>query len=249
MKKIFVILFLSLSLVACSTTQRYVKDHEQIVESYNKVIVFPSEVIINSQGIGGKLERKHNYESYLEDLVADESIIALEKAGLSAKFASKRHMHENKIAKFLPSLRDEYDEVKKSLYGAGLDVSKEKAIISGVTLPKIRNFSELLQADAYVMIDYEGVIQTTGSQMMQMAMTLFVPGGSSQSKPDESYTMVVSLVDARSGDVVWANASKAERGSWLGFNKEKAERNQLKNLFYTILYPVKDIKNPKKKKK
>ena len=249
MKKIYIILFLSLNLAACSTTQRHIKDHEKIIESYNKVMIFPSEVIMNMQGIGGKLERKHNYESYLEDLVADESRIALEKVGFNVQFASKRFMHENKIARYLPTLRDEYADVQKSLYGAGLPISKEKAIISGRILSNIRNFSEHLKADAYVMIDYEGILQTTGAQMMQFALAVVLPGGGGQSKPDEAYTMILSLIDARSGEVVWANAARAERGSWLGFNKEKAERKQLKNLFYTILYPVKEIKNPKKKKK
>ncbi len=210
---------------AKTTTMRYNPVYSDVLARQKTVIILPPVAEMNVIDIAGKKQRVYNYEANLEQLAATETDIDLKEMGFKVKIMRRKDCHDLGVYDSYLRLRDQYDDVRRSLYTPLLwEESKAFAITnnlgqSAVVLGKKTN------SDLIVMVDYEGSVKTSGARARDLALSLLV-NGSHANNADNSL-MIIGIIDAKNGNILWTNLGLESRDLFASGMDSFSDKNDI----------------------
>lgn len=203
---ILIILFLS----GCSTgtSVRHISQYQDVLNNYNKVVILPVEVEINSIDSSGKGIRLYDYEYHMEELVRDKVIPEMRDKGFQVKFLSRKEIHDGNLYDAVTKLRMQYKEVANDLYKTTLMDKKDAFEIK-------RNFRDLASilrkatdSDLIMVVDFSGFGKTSNAVALEFVFAVLTKTYSSSA--DSGAVMMIGIIDAHNGDLLWSNVSPSQ---------------------------------------
>ena len=197
----------------CSSTTA-LRQHpslEKQLTTIDRVVVAPPDVNISLVTFTGNNTRLPDQEAQIKPQLISTAKEALETANfefVDIDFESLQQSSES-LAYDLENVKRSYQEAKQTLYAESLqekDIRSVSASIGGTINP----IAEATLADAVLLIDYNGFRKSGGKMTQEWVSTILlgVLTGAIISPIREAGTVHVALLDAVSGDVLWANSSQ-----------------------------------------
>ncbi len=258
MKNLKLLAYLSLLLIlsACSnhlTSVRHNQEYLSYISSHKNVTILPPEVNVSSVS-GSKDTRLYDYEHHLETIIQDNVKTQLENRGFKVQFLNRRAIHDKDLYGDVLRFRTSYDEVMKKLYAINL-IHRKKAGETEVRVSNALPIKEVTGADLILMIDYSSFFKTSSAKTLEFMKTMafaVLTGYAQSSGIDESATILISMIDARTGQLIWSNNfviyNKINAGKKDVKAQDKLDHTRLQLMLKGLLEPLdKSIKNIDKK--
>lgn len=229
--KKFVFIILAFFVISCAelTSVRSKNGYENQLMGKNSILVLPSTAEVYEVGASSK-DRKYDYESYLEKILDDEITILLKNKGYFAHKISKAKAHEKGIYGEILHIKDaNLPEIDKLFNPYEIDVklaSNVDFVINRNLLAKIHNATK---ADVVALLHYHGYSKTSGARALDFAFGVLTGVGSAIT---EGSNLSVSLIDVRTGSLLWSNIAFTVEGIFSsGWNSlSSAEEIDRKNV-------------------
>jgi hypothetical protein len=203
--RVFITLFLAFLLSSCATTMvRRSPDYEKKLTECKEVLVLPPEVKVHTLDISNKRERMYNYEDHLEEMMKNKIVAALRDKRLKVKFLNKRDIYNQKLSDKVAALRNAYNDSHKELYST-LAMKEEEAYAIEKKLGKPAiELGKATKSSIILLTDYSKTVKTNGARTRDFMISMLL--GSHSTDADESL-MIVGIIDARNGSILWTNRS------------------------------------------
>lgn len=208
MRSFYLALVLLVFTTACTkvTSIRYNPGYNNVLSKHQEVIILPPAAEVNTVDIGGKKKRVYNYEANLEQLIAAETNTDLQELGFNVKVMHRKDFHDLGIYDHYLRLRDTYDTARRELYQPLLwEESKAFAIANRLGESAII-VGKKTKSDIIIMVDYAGMVKTNGARALDLTLTLLT-GHDNSSNNAESSLMIIGIIDAKTGNILWTNMS------------------------------------------
>ena len=163
---------------------------------------------INSVDTSGKGTRLYDYEYHMEELIKDKIMPEMREKGFKVKFLSRKDIHDQKLNDAVTRIRTQYKEVANDLYKTKLMDKKQAFLIErnfqqvGTTLGKATD------SDIIILVDFSGYCKTNNAVALQFVFTALT--GMYNTSPDSGAVMMVGMIDAHNGDLLWSNLSSSQ---------------------------------------
>ncbi|MBY0377449.1 MAG: hypothetical protein K2Q33_02650, partial [Gammaproteobacteria bacterium] len=174
----------------------------------------------------------------------------LGKYGFRVKNLSRRQVHEQQLDEEFIKIRTAYNTVRDEVYASGPMMEKKKAsTITNNVGPAAIDLGNKTNSDVILLVDYMGSIKTNGARARDFAISLLI-GTSALLHDADSARIVIGIIDAKTGKVLWANwltHSEDLYSSMLSntSSQEKMESKRLQQIMTNLLDPLKDKKDKK----
>jgi hypothetical protein len=243
---LFRTLLLALALVTCActpkTTIRHAPNFEAVLEKQRNVLILPPTAQIHEVGAFGGKKRLYNYEAEFESLAAEEATIDMKERGFSVKYLRRKEIDEAGAYDAFNRLRNSYDEARRGLYSPLLWEEPKAFALSSNTGPAAAELGQKTMSDLIVMVDYEGAVKTNGARTLEFATTLLA--GRSSGEAADASMLIIGIVDAKSGDILWTNMSVDERDLYRSAfdnlsSQKSTDSKKLEKLIDRIFEPLK----------
>lgn len=244
----FLILLISIFASACSskTTVRHSSNYQAIIAQGNhEILILPPTVAVNSVDIAGKKTRMYDYELFLESIIHDQLIPALQEQGLRPKVIKRKDLFDQHLLNENNRLLNSFDEANKELYKETLWKTEEAFNISKNLGQFAVDIGSKNQTDLLIALDYARDVKTNGARTKDFMVDLLI-GGNNFGQADASI-IIVGIIDAKTGNLLWSNLGSDLRGGFSLENlssEEKAAAGRIKEILETIFKPFKE--EPKK---
>jgi hypothetical protein len=151
----------------------------------------------------------YDYEVHLENKIIEVVKLQLEKQGFKVKKLSRRQIHKQKVEKEISRIRNYYDEAVAELYSKGtlIDLKEAGKVDKNVGQAALE-FSAKTGDETIIMVDYVSSIKTNGARTRDFLISMVAAGfrvGSPASMIAESSHVVIGIIDAKTGQVMWIN--------------------------------------------
>ena len=250
MKKLRLILAITalITVSACAkhTTIRKFTNAESIIQDKQQMTIMPASVEINTMDIAGKLQRMHDYEYSIEDIVARELVKALNEKGYSARHITKRELHEKKLSGNLLDLKNKYDEQLKSSYKTRL-LKEEFAFNSELGVENLqKKIAKKTSSELLVISTYYNTIKTNGARFKDLSLAVlgaYLGNTSIGNYDSEASTLYVGIIDGDNGRLLWNNVAsrgKTVFGSAIDNTQkqEEVDTKYVQDIIEEILKPL-----------
>ncbi|MEQ9116010.1 MAG: hypothetical protein RLN62_04360 [Rickettsiales bacterium] len=248
------LLILLLFTVSCAhlTTERRHPDCEVALSKANCIGVLPAKAEVKTVGLGGSGERKYDYEYRVEEIVADEANKILQEKGYRTKLVRKRDLRKKKAFADFDRSKDRLDEATGDFYTSGELMQKEEAYnIHRNTGRYSRSVGKTTQSDVLLYINYVNNVKKNSARAAGFLLDALQAMGNrgnhsiSRSNNDDADTVVImlTLVDAKTGNVLWSNFSRDVRDIFADFFSGKddaADRKRVRQVIQFTLEPLPD---------
>lgn len=238
---------LMLVLTACSNTT--IRKNANFVESdvlAHEIISLPTEAVVNTVDFGGKKERMHDYEYYIEDKINEALIAYLNQNGVGATLLNKKNIHDKGLSKNALMLRESFDANIEELYKAYvMPEEKAFAITNKVDLHNLVLGNKDNQL--FLLSNYVADVKTSGARTADFlagVASAYFGGHNSSADQAEAAKIIVGLVDAKTGLLLWSNAYTLVKDSFssmfesMGKKSEKVDEERAKHVAETVLRPL-----------
>lgn len=241
-KKFLPLLIVGLLCCGCTptTTLRHHSNYKDSIKSAKDAVIMPVVAEVNTVSFGGKKERMYDYETHIEGMISEIMLSSLVDKGLRVKLLRKKHIHEQHIGDIILSLRKHYNDAREELYSP-LNQEHKKAfnIVKNIG-NSAKALRETIGSDLLIFVDYVGAVKTTGARTLDFASTILL--GDEVSKDADNSSLVIGLIDARGGDVIWMNLGVVQKDIYdCAFDNfsshSKVEKETLTRLITLTLAP------------
>lgn len=213
MKKILSItLLLSIFLMAScanTTTVRHRNDYAKTFKQSRSIVVLPTKAEVNMVEVGGNTKRMYDYEYSIEEVIFKESKQQLRKKGYKVEMLSKSNLKAKNLFSNYELLYEDLGNETASLYATPLmEVEKAYNIENKVGRHAVIIGKET-KGDILFLVNYLNNVQTNGVRALKVAMfVLSAAGGrgdSSHLDGTDQASILLSMVDAKTGNILWCN--------------------------------------------
>jgi hypothetical protein len=224
--RFLLLVFIAITASACAnnTTQRHVPEYRSILGQNRNILILPPEVVVYSVESSGSKKRMYDYEYNLESIIIDQMIPTLQNKGFSARLLSRKEIHEQNLHEEVARLNGIYGTNRDELY-VNKNVGQAAATIGS------KNNSNLL-----LLTDYARSIKTSGLKTLNVMTDLFL--GTRTSAEGDVAVVVVGIIEAKTGRIIWANHEKDIRSSFSSSSDKKVETAQIKYITSNIFKPL-----------
>lgn len=192
------------------TTVRHSANYSAALTKSPNLTLLPAEVIVNTVNVGNQKERMYDYEYHLEGVFTREMTAVLEAKGYHVERLQKADLHKQKLLPIMLDLRSQYGGVRSSLYTPYYMDEKIAFSVHKKVGDKAVELGEKTNSSVFVFVDYAGTVKTNGARARDLALDLLV--GTSNSANVDASSLIIGIVDASTGDVLWANSVKDTQG-------------------------------------
>jgi hypothetical protein len=245
LRSIFLSLLMMLT-ISCTkkTTIRYAANYQDAINKSHQVLILPPNVEVNTVDIGNKKTRMYNYEEHLASLMTEQLTTALQKHGFRTKIFHKKDIKEQELYDSLMLLRKAYNPILEELYSPlDWEIKKATAITKNAGEHTIK-IGEKTESDILIFTDYARNVKTNGARTLGF-ITDFFTGPIYAYKPNElrpilinpsenvdQALMVIALIDAKNGNILWTNFSgiKSDLCSSMLFESSNDKKTDIKHL-------------------
>lgn len=228
---------------ASMTTVRQHPDYKDTIHSCTNMAILPPTAEVNTVDVLKKKERMYEYESHLEKIIHQEIAPAIRAKGYSVQVLSNSDIHNKKLYSSLARVRANYNAAREELYAKPIWKEQEAFVITKNVGPSSADFCSNHKGDMLLMIDYVGVTQTNGARALGFATDLLLGTSSNV----ENSVMVIGIVDAKSGNILWTNMSTTAKDIFSsGLSKlSAADKIDIKNVNRLISFALDKLANKK----
>jgi hypothetical protein len=243
MKMRFLLLVL-VTLVAssCTTTVRHKADYQSSLSGgHNQSLILPPAVEVNIVDLAVKKERLYDYEYHLENIISQDLLIALEKQGLRAKILTRRNLHDQELTRDEAMMRERYVEIREKLYKK-IEMNEKQAFnIDENVGPRASLIGSKNDSSLLVILDYIRISKTGGARTADFMMDAFLR--TNKTDLADRVVIVVGLIEARTGNILWTNLSSNEGGIFSSAIdkssvEDKAEAKRIQGILANIFKPL-----------
>lgn len=229
------IIFISLLLTSCAsyTTIRSKIGYQSKLEGDFKVVIVPPAAEVHTVEFGGKRERMYEYERHIEHVIAHKLTAQLKHRGFNAQIMSRKDIIQANLVKDITILRNQYDARLTDLYKTEI-IEIEKAQNTNVNLGKFAiDFGKKTNSSLIFMVNYHQQSETNGLKAASFVLNVAAValGGQSQEHNNDFATISIGVIDAQSGDLLWANIAKiygaSVNGSGFFTSAEEADNDKI----------------------
>ncbi len=247
---IFFLAFIIMSTIGCAkptTLERYHAGYETEIIRHNEVLIIPPVATIHTVGAFGSKEKMYDYEFNLEDLIQRQMVAAIAEKGYRVQLLHKKTIAEQHLNNLVMPLRDEYALVSKELYTPAR-WEEEKAFSINQNLGKIAiELGEKTHSDLILITDYSGAIKTNGARTADFIGAMLT-GYSNALDNSDSATMLIAIIDAKNGNLLWSNMGHSILGLFNGTQTDKDDIKRIDGMIADILKPLQARNMPIKPK-
>lgn len=212
LRKITLCCFLAFITVGCTnmTSVRHISGYNKTMLAHKEILILPLQIEVYTLDVSNRKERKYDYEDHLEELLKQETLLAIQKSGLRAKLLYKKDIRSQKLDDIVAHVVRSYNNACEELYPSlFLEEGQAFSITQNIGKPAIV-LGEKTGSDLFVLINYSQMIKTNGARTRDFLMSAF---GCPASEADTIF-MSVAIIEAKSGRILWANATpNAQPGS------------------------------------
>lgn len=182
----------------------------------------------------------YDYETHIEGTISDIILTSLADKGLRVKLLRKKDIHDQKLGNIVSNLRRQYNTAREVLYTPlNWDHKKAFSVVKNIG-STTKDLREKTGGDLLIFVDYVGAIKTTGARTLDFATSLIL--GSTAVKDADNSSIVIGIVDAKSGDVLWMNLRVIQKDLYdCAFDnfsdQHKIEKKTLTELITQTLVP------------
>jgi hypothetical protein len=230
--KFLAILLLMFASCAPITT-RQTSNYKEVIAKYNTMVLLPIEVEINSIDAGGKATRFYDYEYHLESLVKDNVIPEMRLRGFQMSFLSRKDAHDRGVYNDVLQLRQKYNEEIKTLHSAQFK-EKNASSIDVNFGQYVTHIGEVENADLIMMVDFSGYARTSGAVALSF-LTGMVTGVYSGGRPSAGSTILISIIDAKTGKLLWNNTAHEADAFFTSSSNNRAKQDKIDNKMIDLL--------------
>lgn len=238
--KLRLIIVLSIIALLCScshTTARHHPNCKELLQQKKSVVILPPNVTVNTLDISGKKQRVHGYEDHLEKAIHTKILKAVEKRGFKAKLLSKKDIYDKDIADKVSNLKKAYNTtLNTKLYKEHLMDRKHAHSTQESVGQSAIDLGKLTNSDLIFITDYSKVIKSSGAKTRDFVVSLLI----GRELAGEVYVMIVGIIDAKNGSVLWTNNNGFQNGV-ISFNIGANEKKDDKELDHIISHNLKDL--------
>lgn len=248
MKRLLNHLTISLLLVlvvscAHQTSERRHPSCELVLHKSNCIGILPPKAEVKTVGLEGtEVKRMYDYEYRIEDIIADEATKVLQKKGYNVKLYRKRDLKNKKIFGDFDRSREGVQEATKEFYSSNVMMDKEQAykIVKNAGRYS-RAVGKVTNDDVLLYIDYLNTVQTNSARLLGFIMDSFAYTNNTAGA--DTATIMFTLVDVKTGNVLWSNISKSMRDLLSDFfsgKDDEADRKRMRLIINQTLDPLPD---------
>ena len=201
-----ILLIFPILLAACAskTTVRHTPNYEATLKRKKNVLILPPVAQVYQVGAFGSKKRVYNYEAEFEALAAEEAEVDLTERGFNVKVMARKNLDEAGAYEAFTHLRNAYESALKELYAQHLWPENKAFNLSKNLGGAAHELSKKTDSDLIAMVDYEGFVKTNGARTLDFisAAVLGVGAGAAAA---ESSVILIGLVDAKTGNILWTN--------------------------------------------
>lgn len=232
---------------ACSTTSvRRKADHLTDIDSSNyRVLILPPVAEVYMLGMSKKT-RMYDYEYQLEGILADQISSKIDLLGFKSTKLLRRELFERSLLREFESLYIEYSGIREKLYKKiALDPKEAFTIVENLG-PHSTIIANSWGADFLVFINYIRTYKDGASKAVGLVLDLVT--GSSNSGPADNSTIIIAIVNAKNGNILWTNLNGDTISSFGNTSSEdKVIIQRIGNILNPLFKPLeKDLNSLRK---
>ena len=229
------------------TKERHSPDFESKIKEYNDVVVLPPKVEVNMVDVVGKKKRMHDYEDYLENIIKEEVVKAIQDKGFRVKKLHRREIWEQQLSEDFARLQQSFNTAKDKLYARVLWEEKKAFSISENLGISATVFGKKIDSNLLLFIEYEAAVKTNGARARDFVISVLTNSSAAMENDDTSY-LLIGIIDALSGNVLWSNLIYSNQGLYAStfdklYSRDNVEAEKLRFLLSDILTPISNNKN------
>ena len=247
---LFLLFFITIATIGCAkptTLERHQQGYESEIIRQNEILIIPPVADVNTVGAFGSKEKMYDYEFNLEDLIQKQMVPAIEAKGYKAQLLHKRTIAEQHLNNIVMPLRDEYALVSKELYSPAA-LEEEKAFSINQNLGKFAiELGEKTHSDLILITDYSGAIKTNGARTADFIGAMLT-GRSDALQNSDASTMLIAIIDAKNGNLLWSNMGHSVLGIFDGTQTDTDDVKRIDEMIKNILEPLQARNMPIKPK-
>ena len=223
-KFIYLLLFI---LVGCtSTTVRQAPNYKSILANYKTMVLLPVEVEMKSIDASGKEKRFYDYEYHLETLVKNNVIPEMRSRGFNIVFLNRKDAHDKGIYNEVLQLRNKYNDETKILHDPSFNDKNASSVdISFSTYAT--KIGKITDSDLIMIVDFSGYAKTSGSMVLNLVAGMLT--GVYSGGPSAGSTMLIGIIDAKSGNLLWNNISSEHDSFFTSSSSNRTKQDKIDN--------------------
>lgn len=235
-------------LANCSTytTVRHMKDYQKSLKEGSQILIVPPDIEVHMVGAFSHKERMYQYEYHLEELIYEQLRNSFEENGFRVKILNKKNIADLKLNENFYSFRTKYNSAKEELYKP-LTMLTQQAYDSQKNIGgEAKVIGIATNCKFLIITDYNRSVKTNGARTLDFAASLLLGSHDGANNADTG-VMFIGIVEAASGDILWANFSVKTRDIYTSAfdnlsDRDKVDAQHLKELIIAILEPLKSSK-------
>ena len=240
-RSLIVLSLLFTTACASGTTIRSKSNYENELKAKKTIAVLPATAEVYSQGLGKK-ERFHDYESNLEELINSEIVALFKAKGYNVRNLKKQDIHTKGISGQVVDFKRSFTSKASFLHNPAL-MKTTLALNTNLTLDKKSSnaIQKASESDVIAVVSYIGTVQNNSARALNFAVGLLTNNYSSV----ERSTLIVSLIDADTANLLWSNMEIAGKNFITSgisnlSSQEKADAKNINHLGYNLLKDLPD---------
>ena len=226
--KIFSLINYNLFLVFCFllagcnyTSVRQASNYKEVLSGYTTMVLLPIEVEMKLIDTSNKLKRLHAYEHHLEELVKNNIIYAMKLKGIELSFLSRKETYNKGIHNEVLRLRKKFNEKMSLINHDKLEIENNAYLVDinfGIDPIQI---GIATNADTIMLADFSGFSRTAGAMIQDFLWHT--------RKPIAGSKMSISIIDVKSGKLLWNNYDFTQDEYFTFSSENKATRDKIDN--------------------
>lgn len=245
--RLFLALCIILLLSSCTNnvTFRQNPNFDREALKDGKIIVLPSDAMVHTAGFtGATKDRMYEYEEHIENIINKKIVSVLRKQGYDVSLISPQTIEAQKLSSQVLDLKERFSTEIDKLYARTLMPEAEAMNIQsnvGGSVIKLNDASG--HKKSWILLcNYAHIAKTNGARVAGVVMDVLL--GTRMSDGAEKSTMIIGLVDHKTGDIAWSNLHStsidaiASAISGAGKSDEKRDKSEIAGMIKTTTAPL-----------
>lgn len=191
------------------------------------MVLLPIEVEIRLIDTSNKEKRLHAYEHHLEELIKNNIIDEMKSKGIKVFYLTRKEAYNKEIHNEVLQLRKKLNEkislidhdklkIENNAYSVDINFETDPTRIGIVT-----------NADTIMLADFSGFFRTAGAMVKDFLWSYLKPVAGSK--------MSISIIDVKSGKLLWNNYDYTQDEFFTSSSKNKTTQDKIDNKTIKIL--------------
>ncbi|MGU9987433.1 MULTISPECIES: hypothetical protein [unclassified Rickettsia] len=135
------------------TSVRHISGYNKTMLAHKEILILPLQIEVYTLDVSNRKERKYDYEDHLEELLKQETLLAIQKSGLRAKLLYKKDIRSQKLDDIVAHVVRSYNNACEELYPSlFLEEGQAFSITQNIGKPAIV-LGEKTGSDLFVLIN------------------------------------------------------------------------------------------------